>query len=581
MYLMLMSGRSKNGNELIKTVKFIINTDKRQESVLNKLTAKRTNAIIKYLQLFKEQEVNSLERGIETKIIQATITTANRLEVENDFRTLTGLNYSDLVSCCRTALALWNSYQVLTKEWEERAEKVSSSILTSMLSNLDFDLEGNIIKFNQNLENVTVYFSETTYWKRFQKNKPSEPLTHYKFLPKKIPTFLKTQGGILAYQTNKKVSFYQVRNDKLYIKLSTLKSRQVEELELPYNSYYEKMLSQGRFTGGKIIKNIKNNRWEFHANIRIERPKPTKNNKQVVIGIDMGQIIDATVVALVRGEKLKQSNIYLLKEGDLRRKKFNLTQRIKVLQRMKDTFIGLDRKQAINELKQLHNKRKIVSIEACHRISKKVSSIAKAFNEQGFEVHVAIGKLKGLRFKARKGNGRGKKYRGRTNSFSYDRLTNFITYKCLEVGVANVKKIRESWTSRTCHKCDSLDTLRSTQASFKCLNCGLQYHADVNSAVNIAKRYWSQTACSSCNSLHTSFRKKGNVYCNNCKANVPYQKNAENNLAVVTMIFLLRKSEGMSKSNDLCSLPHGIHDFPACNELTGINIQSKVEEARK
>ncbi len=52
--------------------------------------------------------------------------------------------------------------------------------------------------------------------------------------------------------------------------------------------------------------------------------------------------------------------------------------------------------------------------------------------------------------------------------------------------------VKENWTSKVCHKCDSKNTTRPSQAQFKCLNCRLEYNADANGAINIALRYWQQ-----------------------------------------------------------------------------------------
>ena len=49
--------------------------------------------------------------------------------------------------------------------------------------------------------------------------------------------------------------------------------------------------------------------------------------------------------------------------------------------------------------------------------------------------------------------------------------------------------ISEAWTSKTCWKCNTRGK-RIRQNLFQCINtkCGWNYNADVNGAINIAKR---------------------------------------------------------------------------------------------
>lgn len=72
----------------------------------------------------------------------------------------------------------------------------------------------------------------------------------------------------------------------------------------------------------------------------------------------------------------------------------------------------------------------------------------------------------------------------------YHKLTQMITYKAHWAGVP-VAKVSERDTSRTCHRCRDPGS-RPYQGLFKCPNCGLEYNADVNGAINIVKRFSEQ-----------------------------------------------------------------------------------------
>ena len=72
------------------------------------------------------------------------------------------------------------------------------------------------------------------------------------------------------------------------------------------------------------------------------------------------------------------------------------------------------------------------------------------------------------------------------SNMPYYRLTQMITYKAQWEGVP-VYKVNERNTSKTCHRCGA-EGKRPFQGLFKCPSCGLEYNADLNGAVNIAKR---------------------------------------------------------------------------------------------
>ncbi len=575
-----MSGQGK----LIKTMKFIIKSNKRQEDILNKITARRTYAIRMYLELInKEEEIlQPQKRFYESRLRELTIKTKNRPNVPYDFKELTGLNTSDLMCCSYTAVEIWRTYHAAFDEWEKRNEKASITTILSILSNIELEKNGKISNYSPKIEDAISFFSKTRLRQRIVKNKPSPPFQSNNYRPKKIPTKLKFPGNIIAYRKNKIACFYKIRDAKLFIKLSTLIKGKPLELELGYYKNQLKELKEGKFKSGIIVKNIQKKRWEFHAYIQKEPLKHTNNeNPKAILGIDLGQVIDATVVVLVEREKVSQERIHFFKEGDLRKRKFNLQQRIRFLQRIRDEQFGDEKKKTVKELKILSGKIKSLTLEACHRITRKIALIANELVCQGYDVYVSIGKLKGLRYRARRGNGRSTKFRGRIHSFPYYLLTKYITYKCREVGVEFVCEINESWTSKTCHRCNSTLTKRPSQASFECIACGLKYNADLNGAINIAKRYWVKHACSNCQSLNTYFTKLGEIYCSDCQKTISISKNGRKNSELVMMIFLSRKSEGKSKSYKTSAEPQGIDDSPSCDESTGTNVHLKVEEVRK
>lgn len=65
------------------------------------------------------------------------------------------------------------------------------------------------------------------------------------------------------------------------------------------------------------------------------------------------------------------------------------------------------------------------------------------------------------------------------------KLIEYIKYKAEWEGV-KVTLVKESYTSKVSHRCGK-EGKRITQGLFKCPHCGLEYNADLNGAINIAK----------------------------------------------------------------------------------------------
>jgi hypothetical protein len=68
--------------------------------------------------------------------------------------------------------------------------------------------------------------------------------------------------------------------------------------------------------------------------------------------------------------------------------------------------------------------------------------------------------------------------------WSYGRIIRYTQEECAERGI-RAEAPEEYWSSMTCHRCDSTNTRRLTHSFFWCLDCGLQYNADFNGAINI------------------------------------------------------------------------------------------------
>ena len=108
---------------------------------------------------------------------------------------------------------------------------------------------------------------------------------------------------------------------------------------------------------------------------------------------------------------------------------------------------------------------------------------------QQYNLYVSIGQLKGIRNVARKGNYRGRKFRGMIHRWAFARIREKLGHKLASLGF-NTKQylaVPEQWTSIMCHKCGHKG-MRPKQNLFICHTCGTKLNADLNGALNIGKR---------------------------------------------------------------------------------------------
>lgn len=127
-------------------------------------------------------------------------------------------------------------------------------------------------------------------------------------------------------------------------------------------------------------------------------------------------------------------------------------------------------------------------------VHKLTTQIVNDLVDQGQEVLV-LEDLKGLRKSASKKlrTSKGKRVNHVVNSLPTHMFSNFLEYKCLDRNI-RVEKINPAYTSKTCSACGSLDTERPQQNSFKCDECGISLHADLNAARNI-RLFYTNNLC--------------------------------------------------------------------------------------
>ena len=112
-----------------------------------------------------------------------------------------------------------------------------------------------------------------------------------------------------------------------------------------------------------------------------------------------------------------------------------------------------------------------------HQLSKKIVS-----QNQG----IILEDLKGIRKLYRKGNGQGKKTRGKMNSWSFYELQRQIEYKALWAGLP-VQYVKANGTSSKCSECGS-KLVPEENRMMTCNSCKTIVDRDINGSRNILNR---------------------------------------------------------------------------------------------
>lgn len=472
-----------NQKTITKTLKFRVQTNKKTEDILRKLTARHTFAITRILAIIESEQkfIFQNSKDIGGRLDSLTLKTKYRSKAKYDLKKITGLSYSQLQSCNRKALEMFQGYRTLMEKWKNKREIVFLNVVKNKLNYVEFSETGIICNYTS-IEVIIDNFTSSIFWKRMNKNKPSLPLQSKRFKLKKIP---------MRFNYPSQLINYSIIDGKLFVRISTLIPRQPLTMQLITSEYHLEQLENSRITGGEILRNYKSNSWEFHATIRKSTSTQLSHKKNVILGIDLGLSTEITVVALIEGTGLRRNQFHFLKDSAFRKRKFELSQNKKILQAKIANFQDVRRTEYLKQLRNVNRNYANLMKEYHHKLSKQVSSIAEEY-QKNYNVHIAIGSLKGLKFSVRKSDGKSKRFRGRISQFPYIKLTNLISYKCKEIGIESIELVDEYLTSKTCHKCGSKNTKRPTQALFHCLDCGIEYNADANGAINIALKYWQK-----------------------------------------------------------------------------------------
>ena len=434
-------GRSKGVIISVKVPIQWANMTDRQKTRLNRITGRDTRVIKVYLGVIERNENKLLTGRKRTKIdasvldeltLTASKGKASRTQVPHDFKIrFPNLSVNEFQECRDTAIAMWQSY---------------------------LELRG------------------------------SKPLRTKGYATRKIPRYAFTQRFEIVYSPEIEIKHWLKLRDSIDSASEGRARHDKLTVPLSISSFHLNQMDKGDVKTVRIFKDSRRKWWAiFTVTLSVDAIAST-GKPPAVLSIDLG-INKAACSVLLTKKGYKQVR-YWKQEDKFRRMKV-LDDRIASLQREKEYLAttGMNPDKVTEQLRKLSGKRERVSKELDKKLVRDISDhISEMCTE--YDLYVTIGKLKGIRNSARKGNYKGRRFRGIIHRWAFARVRDLLGHKLTILGLDPKRylAVPEQWTSIMCHKCGHKG-MRPRQNLFICHTCGFRTNADLNGATNIGKRH--------------------------------------------------------------------------------------------
>ena len=432
---------------------------KRSRQRLRQIVGRDTRIIKAYLRVIQTHEKELLvgkrkNRIDETKLhamtLTATRSSSNRSTVEHDMKAkFPRASQNELTECRKTAASLYESYLTLRSK---KGRKASRPLKISC----------------------------------------SRRIPRWTFAPQ-VFRLVKSKTKVARWWLNLRDSFdtaskQQTQHDRLFIPLKI-------------SPFHENQFKRGQVKAAQFFTD-RQGKWWVTLAVRLEGiSEDTGNLTPAVLGIDLG-IEKAACASLVTPERVK-TTIYFKQEDKVKLLK-NYDNQVASLQHQMHTREnnGLRYDSLAKKLKSIRTRRESLSREYDRVLVRQILNHIQELSKR-YTLFVAIGRLSNIRKVAKRGNGRGRRFRRLIHSWAFARITESLKHQLAQLGwtvegkTARFKAVPESWTSIICWKCGRKGR-RPKQNYFQCTTCGQKTNADRNGAINIAARLITLT-----DSLHT------------------------------------------------------------------------------
>ncbi|MHA2067304.1 MAG: zinc ribbon domain-containing protein, partial [Candidatus Thorarchaeota archaeon] len=241
----------------------------------------------------------------------------------------------------------------------------------------------------------------------------------------------------------------------------------------------------------------KNRKWWVSFAVQMEISNSVDDELPVaVLGIDLG-IEKAACTTLLTPEKARETRYFLQKDKAMKIKNFDRL--VSDLQREMNTRRNRELKcdSVSKKLRRMKSKRENIAYDYDRKLVRQLLDYISELSQK-YTLYVAIGRLKNMRLRAKKGNYQGRKFRGMIHSWAFARITSSLKHGLAQLGwkvdgkESRFRAVPEMWTSIICWKCGSRGK-RPKQNYFHCPSCGQKTNADRNGSINIAARMLTLT----------------------------------------------------------------------------------------
>jgi len=268
-------------------------------------------------------------------------------------------------------------------------------------------------------------------------------------------------------------------------------------IPLKMSPFHLNQLEKGEIKAIQIFSD-RSGKWWVTIAVRIAiADNPIEDLPVAIIGIDLG-IEKAACSTLLTPEKTRETRYFVQREKVNVIKKYDRL--VADLQHEMHTRKnnGYPHDRVAEKLRRMRSKRENVAREYDRVLVRQLLDYITELSKK-YTLYVAIGRLKNIRMRARKGNYRGRRFRGMIHSWAFVRITNSLKHGLAQLGWKvdgknpRFRVVPEGWTSIICWKCGSKGT-QPKQNYFHCLVCGYSINADLNGSANIAARMLTLTS---------------------------------------------------------------------------------------
>ncbi len=303
---------------------------------------------------------------------------------------------------------------------------------------------------------------------------------------RRIPRWVFTQRFKLVYNSSSTSRWWLNLRDTLD---SVQEGRTIHDrlfIPLMVSPFHINQFNRGDVKACQIF-NDRSGKWWVNLAVRVSVSNESSQSKPlVVLGIDLG-IEKAVCATLVTPKRVSETRYF--KQND----------KVEVLKKYDQLVANLQREASTRQkndgvfdrLRQIRHKRENVAREYDRVLVRSLLNYIVELSEK-YTVYVAIGRLKNIRNVARKGNFKGRRFRGMIHSWAFARITKSLKHGLAQQGWSIDGKnsrfhaVPEAWTSIKCWKCGRTG-IRPRQSLFVC-SCGFRTNADRNGSLNIARR---------------------------------------------------------------------------------------------